>query len=159
MDIYRTKNHLAIWLKTPEDDIKLEKDFKSRLYIDAVPKAERYLKKHRIKYWIRKKKSYMEQELSVFEINPRLNMFESFTRNFEKKTRHRITVYNADVKPEQHFLYRNDLIPFGLVEVYEDQIIKLDDNITVPLTKAEISFDEVSAEIRINNKITDPGVF
>ncbi|MBL8013754.1 MAG: hypothetical protein JNN05_07905, partial [Candidatus Omnitrophica bacterium] len=53
---------------------------------------------------------------------PQIEQFESFIRLIERITKHRVTLYNADIKPEQMFLYERRLQPFQWVYLDEKRI-------------------------------------
>jgi len=135
IDIYRSKNNIVLWLKTPDDDIRLEKPFTAELYTDDY----KVLDKLKIRYSIRHKKTYYGKKKRVyaFELN-RLGLFENIINRIEKTSKHRAALYNADVKPEQLFLYKEGLLPFAVVEVEGNRIIQLDEKETPVLSKAFI---------------------
>jgi DNA polymerase elongation subunit (family B) len=153
IDIYRHKNNLVLWLKTPDDDIRLEMPYQATVYLDASKDAETLLKKHRIKHALLRKRTYHGKEIPVFAVHPPLSSFERFVADVENESRHRLTLYNADVKPEQMFLYENNLLPFGIVE-YDEGVIALKDEIPVVLSKAvvEAKIEKKVVQLSINGK-------
>jgi len=148
IDIYRSKNQLIIWLKTPEEDIRIKRPFCAELFIDDGT----VLDKLKIRYRIAYKKTYFgkKKRLCAFEIN-RLNLFENIINRIEKKSKHRATLYNADVKPEQQFLYKNNLMPFSVVEYDGAGFVTIDDDMTPVLTKAVI--DSRDDKVILNDKV------
>jgi hypothetical protein len=66
MDAYRADNKIILWIKTPEEDVRLERGFKAFIYIEAKPEAETFLKKHGTLYFILEKPTYMRKWKRVF---------------------------------------------------------------------------------------------
>ncbi len=111
VDAYRTGNSIAVWLKTPEDK-RITFPYKAAIYIEFCKEAEQYLLKHNIPYEVVWKLTYLRKWKRVYEvIIEDIGLFERFIYSFEKETKHRIPLFNADIKPEQQFLYSNNLIP------------------------------------------------
>ena len=57
MDSYRVKNKIILWIKTPDEEIRLERDFQSIIYMHKS--GEQFLKNHHIKF---KKVSHGKKE-------------------------------------------------------------------------------------------------
>jgi len=147
IDVYRANDKLVLWLKTPDEDIRIEKSFTARIYADD----DEFLKKKRIKHRATFRKTYHGKKRQVYEIEiNRLNSFESFVSLIERGTRHRIALYDADVKPEQMYLFRYGLVPFGMVEFDGENIMPVKDDHIPVLTTAFIEFN---GNYKINNKI------
>jgi len=138
IDIYRADDMLVLWLKTPEEDIRIQKPFTAELFTDDY----RVLDSLRIPFCTVGKKTYSGERKQVyaFEVN-RLGMFEATISMIEKKSRHRAALYNADVKPEQQFLYKSGLAPFGVVEADEGMIVQLEDDSAPVLSKVLIGIE------------------
>ncbi|TVM03351.1 MAG: hypothetical protein CV087_05655 [Candidatus Brocadia sp. WS118] len=115
IDSYRHENTIVLWVKTTDgQNRRLVYPFTSTVYVhlDGIP----YLNSHRIPFKIVKKKTYFEAK-SVLQVSiPSLSQFEYYVHMIERITRHKIALYNADIKPEQMFLYEKDIYPFRLVE-------------------------------------------
>jgi DNA polymerase II len=154
MDIYRAGEKLILWLKTPDDDIRVEQDYTATIYLEASPEAEALLKRHRVAYQQVRRKTYRGDVIPVYAIHPPLSLFERTVARIEEESSHRIAMYDADVKPEQMFAYEHDLLPFGIVEYDDCRVVPLPDEIAPVLTRADISVHygrEVKA-ISINGK-------
>ncbi|MBU1976145.1 MAG: hypothetical protein KKG59_07115 [Nanoarchaeota archaeon] len=143
-----------LWLKTPEKDIRIEKRFQMNIYI--ADSGKDFLEKHNIKHTEVKKQNYLRKTKTVFQI-PIYNLsnYVKFIRFIEKKTRYRIPLYNADIKPEQFYLYKHNLKPFCAVHIedsksqYNKTITPLQEDAQVHLKKMEITVIPES-DIRAN---------
>ncbi|MFH1850584.1 MAG: DNA polymerase domain-containing protein [archaeon] len=128
MDAYRKGNSVVLWLKVPQD-ILIEKRFSSVIYIDRS--AERFLEKERIPHYEYTGKTYSGTK-KVFALPvPDLSQYERFVGWIERKTRHRVPLYNADVAPEDMFLYKNNLTACGAVEIDGEKIIPAEGEIAL----------------------------
>ena len=162
MDTYRYKDKIMVWLKTPEADIKLVKEFHSKVYLENTKLAKFVLKKYGFFEHKVTKLDYYSKKQTVYEINvDRISNFERLIKAIEKDTKHRLNMYNADIAPEQMFLYQNELRPFSLVEIYKDKIIPIDKEIQVPVQTIDLDIiptkdiRQGSSEVKkiiINNK-------
>lgn len=142
IDIYRAGDSLVAWLKDP-DDIRLKLKHTCEIYVDDST----VLDKLNLRYRPCIRKTYHgKRKVYAVEIN-RLSNFELIVSMIEKKSRHRACIYNADVKPEQDYLYRNNLSVLSQVEVRGQNIISVDDD-APSLSKADISIDP----LKINGK-------
>ena len=56
---------------------------------------------------------------------PNVQYFEQFVRRIERLTKHNVPLYNADITPEQMFLYENSITPFSFVEI-TDKVRQID---------------------------------
>jgi DNA polymerase elongation subunit (family B) len=157
IDAYRHSDSVVLWLKAPEN-IRLQKQFSVKLYLEHSRLALSFLQKHKILYSEGVKKDYQGNRRKVYEITiKRIGNFESIVKRIEKETRHKLTMYNADIAPEQLFLYQNNLRPFGAVEIADDKIIPRDEEIQVPLEKASINIvkDSKIRAITLNGKVIE----
>ena len=162
MDTYRYKDKIMVWLKTPESDIKLIKTFCSKVYLENTKLAKFILKKYGFLEYKVKKLDYYSNEQIVYEVNvDKISSFERLIKAFEKDTKHRLNMYNADISPEQMFLYQNNLRPFSLVEIHGNKIIPIDKEIQVPVQTLDLDIvptkdiRQGSSEVKkivINNK-------
>lgn len=128
IDCYRNDNKIILWIKTADGrDLRLAMPFEAFIYasIEAIPD----LRRHGVPFKMVTRKTYMHQK-TVLEIKvPNLDGFEGFVRHIEGITRHRVTLYNGDIKPEQMFLYRHDLCPFTRITLEKDRIMTLDESL------------------------------
>lgn len=137
MDVYRKKNKLVLWIKTPEQDLRIERGF--RVFIYSEPQAEGFLRKNKIPYLPLQKQNYLRQWKNVLAIPvPELSQFESFVRMIEHGTRHRIALYNADIAPEQMFLYEQGLRPCSAVRIDGNRLYAVEGDSGIPLKKMEV---------------------
>ncbi|MBS3109789.1 hypothetical protein J4227_04645 [Candidatus Woesearchaeota archaeon] len=134
MDAYRNGNWIALWLKTPESDFRINVPFKVSIF--AHEKAKTFLDKNNICNFAVKKQTYLRKWKEVLEIPvPGIAHFERFVRFIESGTAHGVPLYNADVAPEQMFLYKNNLTPCSAVEVRNGRIYQIEDDHGPTLTK------------------------
>ncbi|MBS1266833.1 MAG: DNA polymerase [Candidatus Woesearchaeota archaeon] len=118
------------------------------VYIDK--KAEQILKKHNIQFLkpTRKTPFKTKKVLAVPVFN--LSNFENLVRYLEKITLYRIPLYNADIKPEQMFLYENKLKPCSQIILKDNKVKPIKQEYTIPLTKLDLNLE--NNKIKFNNK-------
>ncbi len=131
MDAYRKGNSITLWLKTPEEDFTITKEFRARIYLD--PEGEGYLRRRGIPYQRVQRQTYLRTTRDVLEVEAPIAGFEHFVSQIEQGTKHRVGLFNADIKPEQMYLYASDLRPCGAVEVEDEHIIMLPEEHPVQL--------------------------
>jgi DNA polymerase elongation subunit (family B) len=136
MDAYRKENYIVLWIKTAERDFRVTRAFEHYIYLDL--EGRDFLEKNNVPYRLVGRKTYMGRLRDVLEVKvPRLSEFERFVKWIEKGTRYRLAMFNADIKPEQMFLYKNWLVPCGAVELGGNKIRPIE-NSPIPLRKATI---------------------
>ncbi|MBP9853778.1 MAG: hypothetical protein KBD53_02790 [Candidatus Omnitrophica bacterium] len=143
IDAYRLQNNIALWIKTLDgDNIRMIYPYEVSIYADM--EAISHLNHHHISFKIVQKKTYLETK-SVLEIKiPSIDQFERTISMLERITRHTIRLYNADIKPEQMFLYQHDLYPFRLIHFNDDNVCSLN------IDEKEPSFRQLTLEILPN---------
>ena len=110
IDAYRHDDKVVLWYNDGKN-VRIEKPYSMDIYLDR--EAEPILRKNRIWYDIVDAISYMHDKLQVCRIRlDRVSNYERFVRYLERLTKHRVRMYNADIKPEQMYLYQNNLTPF-----------------------------------------------
>ncbi len=62
-----------------------------------------------LRYYPVKKRDFLRKWHSVLKVPLPVDHFESWIRILERKTRHRVPFYNADIKPEQMFCYTHGI--------------------------------------------------
>jgi len=135
-------------LKTPEDR-RVTYSFTATLYIEAVPAAQAFLEEHGITYQKILKQTFLRKPKKVFAVSLQPQDFTPFIRAFERATQHRVPLYNADILPEQQFLYQHDVKPCSAVQL---PLHPLADT-SIPLSEATLSVipgEQIS--LRFNNK-------
>lgn len=115
MDIYRNKNKIILWVKTHEDDLRIEKSIEVPVYLEADETSKKFLDENKIYKKLASKKTYNGIK-QVYEIKAPVSHFEQYIRFIEEKTRHRTALYNADIKPEQLWMFNNRLKPFSQID-------------------------------------------
>ncbi|MBN1502455.1 hypothetical protein JW930_02845 [Candidatus Woesearchaeota archaeon] len=140
IDSYRHGNKIILWLKTlGNSNIRIEKNFRHYLYLECCELAESILRKYNVPNRIVEKKTYKGEIKKVYEIAiKKISCFERIVRRIEREARHRINLYDADIPPEQMFLYKSNLKPFFYVEVYNNKILSLDQEAAVLMDKMDI---------------------
>ncbi len=120
IDCYRSDNHIVVWLKTLDGkDVRCQYPYQVFIYahLDAMPD----LKAYAISFEVIQKKTYAHCRTVLKIAVPSLDRFEAFVKHLEQITSYRVTLYNADIKPEQSFLYEYDLCPFTKVQAERAQ--------------------------------------
>lgn len=137
MDAYRNKNKIILWLKSNNEDIRIEKEFGTEIYLEINKNTTRFLKNNKIKHKKVFKNNYFRKPILVYEISiTRINDFEKIVSKLEEKLNYDAVMYNADIKPEQMFLFRNRLIPFNRIEL--NTLKCTNSEPPIPLKKATI---------------------
>jgi DNA polymerase elongation subunit (family B) len=139
IDAYRHMDKVILWLKTPEENIRLERNFSVCIYLDYCKLALEVLRKNNISYNVTSKLTYEGKQRKVCAVRiDNISRFESIVKKLEYDAKHRLIMYNADIPPEQMFLYSNKIKPFTPVKIEGSRIIPLKDDIAIPLKKTEI---------------------
>ncbi|MBW2971068.1 hypothetical protein KY320_02815, partial [Candidatus Woesearchaeota archaeon] len=165
MDCYRKENSVVLWLKTGNDDIKIEIKYRIFIYMKACKKAERFLEQNRITKIEQLRQTYRKKWQKVYAIPIwNLSNFERYVRWVEKQTRYRIPLYNADTKPEQLFLYEHNLKPGCVVKINGKQIIPLETTEEIALKQMQLNVIpsqdiRASREVEIRAIIADNKTF
>ncbi len=143
IDAYRCRNELILWIQSKDQTPhRMVYPFTMNVYAD--PSGRSYCQSQSISYQLVERSNYLNQLIPVLKIPiPELSRFESFVKDFEQKTRHRVPLYNADIKPEQMFLYEHDLKPFDRVEFVPDgiQVISREDDIPLKVIRMSVEAD------------------
>lgn len=152
MDAYRRNNQIILWMKTLSgEDFHRAYEFHALIYTD--PEAASILRQRRINFHHVTRKTYFYSFKEVLAVPvPRLDLYERFVRELERATRHRITFYNADIPPEQMFLYQRDLTPCGRVEVRGSEIFPLKEEGFPQLRRIAINIIP-AGDIHINSDV------
>ncbi|MFH0876116.1 MAG: DNA polymerase domain-containing protein [archaeon] len=150
IDAYRHENKVILWLKSPdEDNIRIEKQFTPKIYLDASNLADSVLGKLGLKYKREIKYNYLGKKKEVYSVAIyNIGSYERIVSAIEKEARYRLPMYNADIPPEQMFLFQNQLKPFDFVEIQDDKIIPLKDEVGIPLITMDLKLVPYS-DIRI----------
>ncbi|MFH0978387.1 MAG: DNA polymerase domain-containing protein [Candidatus Woesearchaeota archaeon] len=137
MDSYRSRNSIVLWIKTPDSDIRLVRRFNTFIYVDV--RAEPFLKKQGLVYFRLQKQTYLRKWKTVLAVLvPNLSDFERFVSWIEKSTNYTVPMYNADIVPEQMFFYEHRLVPCSAVEIENNVIMKMPDDVSIPLKTMEV---------------------
>jgi DNA polymerase-2 len=136
IDAYRSRNNIILWIKTPEKNIRMAVKFHAEIYIEQ--EAEQILNSNNIEFSRKTKLDYMRRKKNVLTIPVEVSEFEKKVRDIEKITKHRIPLYNADIPPEQLYLYMKRLKPCSPVLIENNQICAVESDETIPLKKIDI---------------------
>lgn len=148
IDAYRCHNQIVLWLKD-QHQVNQRIVYPFQMLIYADPAAQSYCESKSFPYRRVKRQNYLNQDIDLLEIPvPALSQFETFVRQFERDTRHRVPLFNADIKPEQMFLYQHDLKPF-------DQIQLNKQSITVLSREEEVGLTQIRLSVSANGDIYD----
>lgn len=135
IDAYRNNNKIVLWLKEGEKNIRLERDFKSTIYAEDCEKTKQFLDEEGVAYRIVERMTYVRTPIKVVEIViNKIDYFERFISEFEMYTEHRVPLYNADIPPEQMYLYGHDLRPCWQVEEVNGKLVRLPESTLPDLT-------------------------
>lgn len=108
LDVYRKKERIVLWLKTDKGSVKKELPFVAVFYVEK--KGKNILDRLCLDYSFERKKDYLGKYREVYEVPVfNLNSFETIIEWIEKASKHKLTLYNADITPEQQFLFKHNL--------------------------------------------------
>ncbi|MBU0615323.1 MAG: VRR-NUC domain-containing protein [Nanoarchaeota archaeon] len=141
IDAYRKGNKIILWVKENEKNIRIEKEFESHVYLSL--KAKEFLERENIPHSLVKRKTYYNTIKDVYDVAV-VNL-SKFVRDVEKEFKHKLVMFDADIIPEQMFLYKNNLVPFCCVDENLN-FLKID---TVQLKEVNI---EVDKKLKYNGK-------
>jgi DNA polymerase II len=137
IDSYRNKNNIVLWLKTQDEDICKEIPYSVSIYVEIHPLSTAALK--HIKHSIVEKTNQLGNKIKVYEVPvPAIENYERFVQNLEQLTRFRVPLYNADIPPEQHFLYKNSLIPCAAVRIDGNTIVPDQTDTHIPFSTIDV---------------------
>lgn len=112
VDAYTWKDKIVLWVKTPKDE-RIEVSYKPTLYIDAKDaRILHTLRQHGIKTRFTTKQDYLGNKKNVAEIKLRPDKFTKVIKDIEKHTKYQARLYNADILPEDQYLYEHKIKPF-----------------------------------------------
>jgi DNA polymerase-2 len=153
IDTYRAGNKVVLWIKTPEKNHRIEMEWKSVIYVDDS--AKRFLKENNYSHKLIEKKNYLGENKKVYEIIiDEIMSFEKTITHLERKFKHRTMLYNADIAPEQAFLYHNKITPGQIIEIENNKICVYKEEHEISLTQCTIEFNlnnEKIHNLKINN--------
>lgn len=99
-----------------------------------------FLKKNRIQHELVYKKNYLEETVQVYKISVDIADYERYIAWIEQETKHRVMLYNADIPPEQQYLYKKGLRPGMSIDGDDD----------ISLTKCVMALEDDS--VILNDK-------
>jgi DNA polymerase elongation subunit (family B) len=139
MDSYRAGDKIVLWLKGSED-YRLEVAYSAEFFLEKSSLSDSIVEANNLKLKIVKRRDYLGNYKEVYSYRlSRLSRFEKIVKWVELQARHCLSLYNADISPEQMFLYENGLSPFDLVEVQSGKIRRLSQEFNPRLVTLELS--------------------
>jgi DNA polymerase elongation subunit (family B) len=157
IDAYRHENTVVLWIKCADGKNKrVVRSFQSFIYAGIEAVCD--LNSHGICYEVVKRKTYLHPKIVLKIPIPALNKFEYFIRYLEQITNHTITLYNADIKPEQMYLYEHNLCPFTEVIIDDNKIISssIQESVSLRVLNIDVvpekEFNNPIRKIRFNDK-------
>jgi|GEM_PF-3253907 len=162
IDAYRVENDIVVWLKNGHDDCRLNFPFSMEIYLEGTAEARAFLINNKIPFSEQKRKTYQNKWIPTFAVPvPEIKSFPRFVSWIERETKHRIRLFDADIAPEQLFLIKNHLKPFGCVDWDGERIHPLENEDTLPLshmnleitTKGDPRNNGILTGIRIDHSI------
>ncbi|MFH1316693.1 MAG: DNA polymerase domain-containing protein [Candidatus Woesearchaeota archaeon] len=122
IDCYRKKNKIILWLKKGKENIMLEDSFTPKIYVrgddlKGIRETLQKNSKNSIKSRFVKKNTFFKQNIWVLEISLPLSSFYQKRKLVEKLLDYTAEIYNADIKPEEHYMFEKDIFPLAKVEI------------------------------------------
>ncbi len=122
IDCFRQGDDIILWLKRGKDDIMLADTFMPKVYIRHrdLRGMKQILSEHGIGSRFAKKNSFYARDVWVLEIPvSRLSLYERTVKRIENITGYTAELYNADLKPEEYYMFEKDIFPLAEVEVVQ----------------------------------------
>ncbi len=148
IDCWKQGDDIILWMKKGESDIMLADAFVPKIYIRHRDlKGMRNLLAGRgIASRFEKKNSFYARDVWVLAIPvARLSEYEMTVRRIERITGYSAEIYNADLKPEEYYMFEKGIFPLAEVEVEHKagrilSIISVDDidKIVYPMPKFRV---------------------
>ncbi|MBD3318342.1 hypothetical protein GF342_00350 [Candidatus Woesearchaeota archaeon] len=126
IDTYQKKNKIVVWLKTKTTNMHRTYEYSVTLY--AHEDAREFLTTNKIAFTEQLKKDPFRNKKHVLAITLSCERLAPFVRWFELGTKHRIPLYNADITPEQRFLYENKLVPCSNVRDVDGRLVHVNES-------------------------------
>ena len=146
MDVFRKDDEIALWLKSDKDFL-VKIDFQPRIYVEKTLLAKKVIKA--MKFLKKRRKNHFSKLVDVYELQPPISNFERFVSDIETRSMHKVALYDADIPPEEQFLYKNNLRPFTLIDSQTLETLEQD---SLPLLKQlKIHVEHIGS---LNPKIT-----
>jgi len=124
IDAYREGNSIALWIKTENKDVKVLFSYSTLIYIKKCHRALNFLENKIIPYSDEIMKDAFGKLTKVLAVKvPNLSQYERFVSWIEKENDYKLTLYNADLKPEETFLFYNNINPFSIICIQNGRII------------------------------------
>ena len=106
IDAYRNGDRIIVWHKDTKNTRRVV-DYTHTVYVD-IQGASYLTRPYRI---VKKRTPTKHLRVCAVPIHD-IGSYESWLYDFERRTRYRIPLYNADIKPEQMYLYEQGIVPF-----------------------------------------------
>ena len=145
IDCYRSADKIVCWFKTPDENIRIESEFNPKIYLEICEDSLKLLRLNKIWFVPIEKKTYDGKKITVLEVSAPVAKFESFVRWIERSLNHSVRLYNADVKPEQMFMFEKDFVPFSVVET--ERMSRMEEEIPAMLSHLKIKVFFVREEV------------
>lgn len=115
VDTYRYKGKISAWLQLPNGkNIVRYFSFQPTIYVRKTPQTTKLLSEQPVET----KKEYTGEQVEVFVITVNhLERYEKIVRWIELTTKYKALLYNADISPEQEFLYKHNITPCSWVQL------------------------------------------
>lgn len=137
-----------LWLKEKYNK-RVEVAFTHHIYCDNTTESRKYLEEKNISYAPQRKSTWQEEK-NVLKIKvPNLELFERFVTKLERGFRYRIALYNADITPEQAYLYENNLRPCTIIKEEQGKIVRTTQEATLKLKTLKIEYGKT---LKINDE-------
>ncbi|MCB9362807.1 hypothetical protein H6504_05200, partial [Candidatus Woesearchaeota archaeon] len=117
IDAYRADNRVILWMREGKENRRLVKDYRVTLYLEKHKLSYQALRRLGLPYFHATHQDYLGKYMPVLGVHiSYLNNFEKIVGLIEKETQHKVLLYNADIKPEQQYVYEHGLV-LGDVEL------------------------------------------
>ena len=115
IDVYRAENKLVVWLHTTTSFF-YTCTYTPSFFVEDTPKVRYVLDVENIKYALQTKQNPYGEHIDVLRIDTKIQKYERMVSYVEQITEYNAKMYNADISPEQQFLYDKRLKPMDYVD-------------------------------------------
>jgi DNA polymerase, archaea type len=118
IDCYQKKDKIILWVKSDDHDLRLEDSFVPKIYVkaDNLNILRRRLHSKGIRSRFVKKNSFSGTSVWVLEISAWMTSLRKVIRIIEQLEKYDAEIYNADIKPEEYYMFERGLFPLAKVE-------------------------------------------
>jgi DNA polymerase elongation subunit (family B) len=160
IDVFRNNGKIVLWKKNGTNNFFEEYIFRASFYCEYKWQSLNIIKRLGLNFYSSYKNNFLGNKKKVYHVFvENIDYYEQYINSFEKMSNYKIALYNADITPEQQFMFTKQLNPFSRI----DEIDLSDDDPPLTVLKIELdsygdvqtSFENKIKKIIMNEKIIE----